>query len=171
LEEKAMAEFFIGEIRIFGGSFAPDGWVDCDGQLLSCATYPGLFSLIGTTYGGDGNINFAVPDLRGRVPIHRSNTSPVGDFGGKESVILTTDQIPIHTHSVKASSNTGNQNSPEKSIWSADPAGRYSTGTPNQTMKSTAVGGTGQNHPHNNMMPFVGLRFIIAYIGEFPSVL
>jgi microcystin-dependent protein len=167
---------FVGEIFMFAGNFAPVGWVFCDGQLLPIDQYPALFSLIGTFYGGNGTTNFALPDLRGRVPIHLG-TSPasgatyvIGQIGGAETVALQTAQLPPHRHAANANGG-GNVVSPSNAVWSTDPFGNTAayTDPSNSTMRAGAIGTTSPAEPHDNMQPFLGINYIISLFGIFPS--
>lgn len=168
-----MSDPFIGEIRIFAGTFAPMDWAFCNGQVLSIAQNDVLFSLIGTTYGGDGITNFALPDLRGRVPVHRSTETPsplypLSQMAGVEKVTPAADQVGAHTHAVRANKATGSQSDPTNAIWAAPTTARYSTTAPNQAMKSSTILSAGGNQNHENMMPFLALNFIIALVGYYP---
>jgi microcystin-dependent protein len=164
-----MADCFIGEIRIFGGSYAPYEWAFCDGQLMSIAQNDSLFSLIGVTYGGDGYNNFALPDLRGRVPMHRGNDNYLGQKAGGETVAMEPNQVASHRHTVRASAARGTQNTPEGNVWAVAAAPRYTANTPGLAMKSSSVGGGGGGLAHDNMMPFLVLNFIISLAGIFPT--
>lgn len=169
-----MAQPYVGEIRMFAGSFAPAGWAFCDGQLLAISENETLFQLIGTTYGGDGQSTFGLPDLRGRVPVHQGTSSATGttyalaEQGGVEQVTLTVQQIPTHSHTPLALGANGNQASPSNGTWAGSQAKQFSSGAPN-----TLVGGTsataGGSQPHDNMMPFLTISFILSLIGIFPS--
>jgi len=167
-----MSQPFVGEIRMFGGSFAPAGWAFCAGQLMPISQNETLFNLIGTTYGGDGQSTFAVPDLQGRVPIHAGTqagiTYQLGEKAGSESVTLTTNQIPIHNHSVLANTNIGQNPQPQDSILAQGSGMQiYLTDSPSVNMGAqlTPVGGS---QPHENMMPFLVITFIISLFGIFP---
>jgi microcystin-dependent protein len=164
-----VSEPFIGEIRLFGGNFAPVGWALCNGQLLSISQNDALFALIGTTYGGDGQTTFALPDLRGRVPVHQGAGSVIGQTGGAEQVTLTANEVPAHGHALRATSVDGTSADPTNAIWAESDARTYSTSAPNATMHGTALGATGGGQAHPNMMPFVTVNFIIALQGVFPS--
>jgi microcystin-dependent protein len=170
-EEETMSEAFIGEIRMFGGTFAPMDWAFCNGQLLPINQYDALFALVGTTYGGDGTTNFALPDLRGRLPVHQGNGHTIGQMAGAETVTLAANQIPAHTHAVLAKAAAGDQNSPANTVWAAAPSARYSANPPSLAMKSSLVGNAGsvQPQPHDNIMPFLAVNFIIALAGIFPT--
>lgn len=167
-----MSQPFVGEIRIFAGNFAPQGWMFCHGQLLPISENETLFQLIGTTYGGDGRETFQLPDLRGRIPIHQGNGHVIGETGGSESVTLTQNQIPAHTHAATGATQNGvASTSPTGNYWSRDPGGQvaeYRNAT-NGSMNAAAIGPAGGSQPHENMMPFLGLNFIISLFGIFPS--
>jgi microcystin-dependent protein len=166
-----MADAFVGEIRIFGGTFAPMDWAFCNGQLLSISQYSVLYSLIGTTYGGDGVTTFALPDLRGRVPVHQGNGYTIGQAGGQETVALQADQVPAHTHTVRAKQGDGTANTPAGNVWATVPSLKYySTAAPNLAMRSGTVGQAGGNGAaHENMMPSRVLNFIICLNGYYPT--
>jgi len=170
-----MPEPFIGEIRMFAGSFAPSGWAFCDGQLIPISENDALFNLIGTTYGGDGQQTFALPNLQSRVPMHAGTgsdgiTYQLGESGGVESVTLTVNQIPTHTHNAMASSAAGNASSPAGAVWSAAGTGeQLYNDTPNGTMAATLIQSAGGSQPHENMGPFLVISFIISLFGVFPS--
>ncbi|HEY7066454.1 MAG TPA: tail fiber protein [Chloroflexota bacterium] len=167
-----MAQPYIGEIRLFAGNFAPNGWYFCDGSLYAIAGDDVLFNLIGTTYGGDGQSTFAVPDLRGRVPIHMGSGFTLGQRSGAEQVTLTVSQIPIHSHVLTATSNTATQNAPTGQLLSAttgatvDP---YGSLTPTTTLDPTSLANVGGSQPHTNFQPYLCLSFIISRFGIFPS--
>jgi microcystin-dependent protein len=169
-----MANPYVGEIRLFAGNFAPVGWMFCDGSLLQISQYDVLFNLIGTTYGGDGLQTFALPDLRSRVPIHMGQGAGLSNYvlaqnGGSETVTLTPSQIPAHTHVANAYSNHGNDTTPTNKIWagSAD-FSQYTVGF-NGNMNPGAVGLAGGSQPHDNMLPYLGINFIISLFGIYPS--
>jgi len=166
-----MSSPFIGEIRMFGGNFAPQGWAICDGSLMAIDQNDALFALIGTTYGGDGQTTFALPDLRSRVPVHVGPGFALGQAGGVESVTLTANQIPAHSHVPLANSGTGSQSSPANGLWagSSPSLNEYSTATPSLTMNPATVGQSGGSQPHDNMMPFLSVNFILSLFGIFPS--
>jgi microcystin-dependent protein len=172
-----MAQPFLGQLLLVPYNFAPIGWQMSSGQILSIAQNTALFSLIGTTYGGDGVNTFSLPDLRGRVPIHQGQglgLSPyvLGETLGVESVTLFTDQIPAHSHSVNASANKGNKASPIGSYPASDAAGvtaEYNSGTPTGVMNAGMIGSTGGGQPHENRQPALVLTWIIAMDGIFPS--
>jgi len=175
-----MSEPFVGEIKMFAGNYAPVGWALCDGQLVSVSEYDALFSLLGTTYGGDGQTTFGLPDLRGRVPVHMGqgpglSSRVIGARGGAESVTLTVQQIPSHTHQARCIPGTGDQQSPQNHVWAqAAIAGTnlYSNLPPSLTMKSTptaAIGNTGGSQEHDNLIPYQVLNYIIALTGIYPQ--
>jgi microcystin-dependent protein len=169
-----MSDPYVGEIRMFAGNFAPDGWLFCNGQIVRINDYEALFSLIGTTYGGDGVTNFAVPDLTGRVPLHRgkgaSGTNYImGELGGVESVTLLERQLPRHSHAANASSSPGTAASPANAYWAGSTIAQYSLEVPAQAMSSQSITATGGSLPHDNMMPFLAISFIISCVGIYPS--
>jgi microcystin-dependent protein len=166
---------YIGQITLVAFNFAPQGWAVCDGSLLSIAQNAALFDLLGTTYGGDGQSTFALPDLRGRVPLHQGQGSGsnyvVGQVGGTESVTLSGNQIPSHTHVAKCVTGGSNSNSPVGGIWAQASADQPYEGIAAATapMSPAAIGQTGGNQPHENRMPYEVLNYIIALQGIFPS--
>ena len=165
-----MSQPFIGEIRMFAGNFAPVGWAFCNGALIPISENDALFNLIGTTYGGDGQTTFALPNLQSRVPIHVGPGFALGQSGGAESVTLTTSQIPAHSHVPQALDGTGNQSSPAGGVWaSSSPATQYGAPPPGVTMDPAAIGSSGGSQPHDNMVPFLVVNFIISLFGVFPS--
>ncbi|MGA7730021.1 MAG: tail fiber protein [Chloroflexia bacterium] len=165
-----MANPFIGEIRMFGGNFAPAGWAFCSGQLMPISENDALFVLLGTTYGGDGQETFALPDLRGRIPIHQGNTFILGETGGVESVTLTTQQIPIHNHALLASTNNAATANAQNNVLAQTPSYTpYIAGfTPNTPMASNIVMPVGGSQPHTNFQPYLCINFIISLFGVFP---
>ncbi len=168
-----MSAPFIGEIRIFGGNFAPNGWAFCDGSLQSISQNDVLFNLIGTTYGGDGVNSFALPDLRGRFPTHQgtggdSGTYVIGTLAGSEFVTVTEDQLPAHSHTAKGVK-AGGASSPVGAIWAAAPTPVYSSVASNVSMSSGALSPVGTDEPHENRSPYLGLTFIISLFGIYPS--
>ncbi len=170
-----MAQPYVGEIRMFGGNFAPVGWRFCDGQLLAIAENETLFQLIGTTYGGDGRSTFALPDLRGRVPIHQGTgsdgiTYALAENGGVEQLTLTTNQIPIHTHALIASTATGTEATPIGNLLAAsNTVSMYKAVAPTTPLAAQMLGPDGGNQPHGNFQPYLGINFIISLFGIFPS--
>lgn len=170
-----MAQPYIGEIRIFAGNYAPYGWAFCDGQTLSIAEYETLFILIGTTYGGNGEETFSLPDLRGRLPIHMGtdtlgNTYQQGENGGEEQITLNVNQIPSHSHNLVASSSIANSASPANNLPGASSQiAAYINDTANAAMRNGTLAQTGGSQPHNNMQPSLCVHFIISLYGIFPS--
>jgi len=164
-----MSSPFVGEIRMFGGNFAPAGWAFCDGSLLLISDNDTLFQLIGTTYGGDGQSTFALPDLRSRVPIHVGPGFTLGQVAGEETVTLTTAQIPAHTHGPQGNSSPGTQSSPAAGVWAQSTLGQFSAAAPSVSMDPGALGTTGGSQPHDNMIPFLAVNFILSLFGVFPS--
>lgn len=169
-----MSTPYIGEIRIFGGNFAPVGWAFCDGSLLAIAENDALFNLIGTTYGGDGVSTFALPDLRGRVPLHMgqgNGLSPraLGAMGGVEVVALQPNQLPEHSHVAQADNADGTQAAPQNAIWATSALNQFSSNPINNTMNPAALGASGGKQAHENMLPFLTLNFIIALAGIYPT--
>ena len=171
-----MADPYIGEIRMFGGNFAPVGWSFCDGSTLSIAQYDALFNLIGTTYGGDGVNNFNLPDLRGRLPIHQGqgnglSARAIGQAAGAENVTLNQSQIPSHTHTPLANSGAGSVDNPYASYWAGSTTTpQFASGSlSNTTMSADTIGFTGGNQPHSNMQPYLAVSFIIALEGIYPT--
>ena len=165
-----MAQPFVGELRLFAGNFAPAGWMFCDGQLLPIAENETLFQLIGTTYGGDGQSTFGLPDLRGRVPVHQGNGFTLAQTGGTETVTLTTAQVPAHTHALRASAAAGTNSAPGNAVLAATGAvNSYGSGTPDQAMTADALARSGGSQPHDNMAPFLAVSYIISLFGIFPS--
>lgn len=167
-------EPFIGEVAWVPYNFAPRGWAFCDGQLLSIASNTALFSLLGTTYGGDGRTTFGLPDVRSRTLIHEGygpglTSRPLGQKGGQEDVTLNANQMPSHTHSQMASSGSATDTSPDGNVLSSPSRTRIYDDTANVAMDSTAIGNAGGNQPHNNMQPYTTLNCIIATQGLYPS--
>ena len=171
-----MAQPYVGEIRMFGGNFAPAGWAFCNGQLLPISENETLFNLIGTTYGGDGQATFALPDLQSRIPVHQGtgsglSTYVIGETGGVETVTLTTQQIPAHTHPVQAYGDQAGS--------AVNPAGKllaqsfnvvpFINDAPTGSFNVAAVEATGGNQPHTNIQPILCINFIISLFGIFPS--
>lgn len=173
-----MGQPFVGEIRMFAGNFAPAGWMFCDGQLLPISENETLFNLIGTTYGGDGQETFALPNLQSRIPLHQGtgsglSTYQLAESGGTESVTLTTQQIPTHTHPALCNNGAGASTSnPNGATWSKADTANYSA-----TLATTGFMGTaaimtspsGGSQPHDNMVPYLCINFIISLFGIFPT--
>ena len=156
---------------MMGCNFAPQGWAFCDGSLMAISQNDTLFNLIGTTYGGDGVSTFALPNLSGRVPVHQGSGFVIGQLGGQENVTLTNNQIPNHTHVPQAAIGaTGNPaNSPANNVWSCWTGGQFTAQAPGANMHAAAVGSSGGSQPHDNMVPFLTLNFVISLFGIFPS--
>jgi len=165
---------YIGEIRMFAGNFAPINWALCDGSLLPLSTNTALFSLLGTSYGGDGKSNFALPDLRSRVPVNAGtlNTTGtqyyLGEQGGVEDVTLLIGEIPIHTHSLMAQPGRANSSNPGNAVWAGSALDQFNNGTPETPMWYDALQPAGGNLPHDNMPPYQVVNFIIALVGVYP---
>lgn len=174
-----MSDYTVGEIRMFAGSYAPEDWALCDGQTLRINDYQLLYAVIGTTYGGDGVNDFKLPDMRGRVPIGMGTSTsginyPIGQAGGTETVTLTGENLPAHTHAVNVQSAPGSVGVPTNAVWAAAPQAEFGTAGAMVSMSDKAIsaeGGTVQGGvaPHDNMMPFKALSFIIALTGLYPD--
>src|ERR1041384_3259600 len=151
-----MAQPYVGEIRMFAGNFAPAGWMFCEGQLLPISEYETLFNLIGTTYGGDGQSTFALPDLRGRIPLHFGNGFTLAETGGVETVTLTVSQIPAHSHPLLATTSAANSANAVNNLLSEPPLFfPYVNVNPSAPMSPASVGSTGGSQPHNNFQPYL----------------
>jgi microcystin-dependent protein len=169
-----MGEPFIGEIRMFGGSFAPNGWVFCSGQLMPISENDALFTLIGTTYGGDGQETFAIPDLQGRVPLHAGagpdgNTYQLGEKGGVESVTLTIQQIPSHNHAVIGSKTTAVSQLPGGNVAAQSTGQVYTSANSPINLSPQSIQPVGGSQPHENMQPYLVISFILSLFGVFPT--
>jgi microcystin-dependent protein len=165
-----MAQPYVGEIRMFAGNFAPAGWMFCEGQLLPISENETLFNLIGTTYGGDGQSTFALPDLRGRIPIHQGNGFILAETGGAEEITLTVNQIAAHSHPRLASTGPGNLNGPGGNLTAESAAVKiYIEDSPVVAMNPSAVAPVGGCQPHTNFQPYLCVDFIISLFGIFPS--
>ena len=167
-----MAQPYVGEIRMFAGNFAPAGWMFCEGQLLPISEYETLFQLIGTTYGGDGQSTFALPDLRGRVPVHMGNGFILAETGGAEEITLTVNQIAAHAHPFLATSALGSAPSPSGNVVAQTRVANvdlYLEDTPTVNMSPSAVSAVGGSQPHTNFQPYLCVDFIISLFGIFPS--
>ena len=165
-----MAQPYVGEIRMFAGNFAPAGWMFCDGRLLPISENEILFQLIGTTYGGDGESTFALPDLRGRIPIHQGNGFILAEAGGVEEVTLTVAQTPAHNHAAIGAAVTGDQTSANGAL----PANSvtitpYLNTAPDAAFNAGAIGPAGGSRPHTNFQPYLCIDYIISLFGIFPS--
>jgi microcystin-dependent protein len=167
-----MSSPYIGEIRMFAGNFAPAGWMFCEGQLLPISENDALFTLIGTTYGGDGQSTFALPDLRGRIPVHQGNGVTLAETGGAEEVTLTVQQTPTHSHPMMASSDPAATTQPQNSVPATTQAATitpYGTDRPMTTLHQAAISPTGGSQPHTNFQPYLCINFIISLFGIFPT--
>jgi microcystin-dependent protein len=165
-----MSQPFVGEIRMFAGNFAPLGWMFCEGQLLPISENETLFQLIGTTYGGDGESTFALPDLRGRIPIHQGNGFILAETGGAEEITLTANQIPNHSHSMLTSTNVAGGVSPNSAVLGeSNSITMYRAGVPGTAMNAQAITPAGGSQPHTNFQPYLCVSFIISLFGIFPS--
>ena len=165
-----MAQPYVGEIRMFAGNFAPAGWMFCEGQLLPISEYETLFNLIGTTYGGDGQSTFSLPDLRGRIPIHFGNGFTLAETGGVEEVTLTVAQIPAHSHPLLASTDTVTTPNPAGNVIGTPlTATPFFASPPNLGLSPQAITPVGGSQPHTNFQPYLCVDFIISLFGIFPS--
>jgi len=167
-----MAQPYVGEIRMFAGNFAPAGWMLCSGQLLPISEFETLFNLIGTTYGGDGQSTFALPNLQSRVPIHFGNGFTLAETGGVETVTLTTNQIPAHSHAFACSTSPAGSKTPVNQVAALAQAATittYGTDAPLVQLNGQASGSTGGSQPHDNIQPYGTLNYIISLFGIFPS--
>lgn len=163
-----MGQPYVGEIRIFGGNFAPAGWMFCEGQLLPISENETLFNLIGTYYGGDGQSTFGLPDLRGRLPIHMGNGFTLSQTGGVEAVTLGANTIPAHNHTVTASSSPSYTSVPNGNYLASGPD-IYDQGKPGTAVMAGAISSAGGSQPHSNFQPYLCLDFIISLFGIYPS--
>lgn len=159
---------FMSEIRIWGMAYAPQGWAKCDGQLLPINQNQALFALLGTTYGGNGQTTFALPNLRGRVPIHVGSGHTLGETGGAESVTVNSSQLPAHPHLMSASNTAGNTNIPLNNVLAASPSQLYDAGNLT-TLHPSSISNVGGSQPHENKQPYLAMNFCIALQGVFPS--
>lgn len=169
-------EAMIGEVKMFAGNFAPRGWALCNGQLLQISQNSALFSILGTTYGGDGRTTFALPDLRGRVAVHSGTGNglvrkQLGQIGGEENVNITIKNLPSHTHAIKAVAEVGDEGLPNGNLPASNSSANksYSTLSSNATMNKSMVENTGANLPVNNMQPYLTVNYIICLQGIYPS--
>jgi microcystin-dependent protein len=170
-----MGQPYVGEIRLFGGSFAPAGWATCDGQLLAISENDVLFNLIGTTYGGDGQSTFALPNLHGRVPIHMGTgssgtTYTIGERAGTSTVTLTSPQMPLHNHAMVSTTNIATLQSPSGAVLAQSTlAQMYLGDVTDVTLAANSIGPTGGSQPHDNMQPYLAITYIISLFGIYPS--
>ena len=165
-----MAQPYVGEIRMFAGNFAPAGWMLCNGALLPISENETLFQLIGTTYGGDGQSTFALPNLQSRIPIHQGNGFVLAETGGAEEVTLTVQQIPAHSHLFEASTAAGSQSDPTNHLTAQHPTmSLYIAAAGNVSLSPNAMGLTGGSQPHTNLQPYLAINFIISLFGIFPT--
>lgn len=168
-----MAQPYVGEIRMFAGNFAPAGWMFCEGQLLPISENETLFQLIGTTYGGDGQSTFALPDLRGRVPIHQGNGFILAETGGAEEITLTVQQIAAHSHPMLATLTDASITAPSNSVTvarsTAPTITPFGVDNPQGNLHPSSVGSVGGSQPHTNFQPYLCVNFIISLFGIFPS--
>jgi microcystin-dependent protein len=174
--EEIMAEPFLAEIRIMSFSFPPKGWATCDGQLLPINQNQALFSLLGTTYGGDGRVNFGLPDLRGRVPFHDGGGRVLGERAGETAHTLTIAEMAVHNHSVACSAQSGTLALATKptapaqhNTWAISTQNPYKGASDGSSLVATSITNTGGSQPHENMQPYLVLNFCIALQGIFPS--
>ncbi len=167
-----MAQPYVGEIRMFAGNFAPAGWIFCEGQLLPISENETLFQLIGTTYGGDGEETFGIPDLRGRIPIHQGNGFALAENGGAEEITLTVQQIPVHSHPLLASTAFGTDANPAGKMLAASASSnlyRPGPAAAGSSLAAVSVGPAGGSQPHTNFQPYLCIDFILSLFGIFPS--
>jgi microcystin-dependent protein len=167
-----MAQPYVGELRMFAGNFAPAGWMFCEGQLLPISEYETLFNLIGTTYGGDGQSTFALPDLRGRIPLHQGNSFTLAESGGVEEVTLTVSQIPAHSHPLLGSAAVAVQTAPSGQVFANSGNSTilpFGSDAPQLNLAPNSVTAVGGSQPHTNFQPYLCVDFIISLFGIFPS--
>jgi microcystin-dependent protein len=164
-----MSSPFIGEIRMFAGNFAPQGWAFCNGALIPISENDALFQLIGTTYGGDGQATFALPNLQSRVPVHVGPGFALAQMAGVEQVTLTTAQIPTHSHNPQVSSAGATTRDPASKLWAAWNSRQYTDQNPDSSMDPAAIGSSGGSQPHDNLAPYLTINFILSLFGVFPS--
>ena len=164
-----MAQPYVGEIRMFAGNFAPAGWMFCEGQLLPISENETLFQLIGTTYGGDGESTFALPDLRGRIPIHQGNGFILAETGGAEEITLTVNQIAAHSHPMLGSNGGATAKAPTGAVFGVAQGDVYTSSFTALAMNAQSISSTGGSQPHTNFQPYLCVDFIISLFGIFPS--
>lgn len=163
-----MSEPFLGEVKIISWNYPPKGWAFCNGQLLPINQNQALFSLLGTTYGGDGRVTFALPNLQGRVPIHMGNSFTLGQVGGETTHTLNISEVPQHTHIPSGTTNNPSVESPSGNVWCHNTANPFNNSA-NTAMLPNAIASTGGNQPHQNLSPYLVLNMIVALQGIFPS--
>ncbi len=164
-----MNEPYVGEIRLFSFGRIPRGWALCDGRVLPINTNQALYSILGTTYGGDGRTTFALPDLRGRVPVHVGNGVPLGQKAGEETHVLTINEMPAHTHVVNGSSDSATVKAASGNVWGASTNNIYSDNQLNTYMNTQALSTSGNSLPHQNMQPYSVANYCMALVGIYPS--
>lgn len=164
-----MAQPYVGEVRMFAGNFAPAGWMFCEGQLLPISENEILFQLIGTTYGGDGQSTFALPDMRGRLPIHQGDGFILAETGGAETATLTQSQIPSHSHAFQSSAQAAGERLPSDAVLAQALSNIYINDAPSVALHAATIGPTGGSQPHSNLQPYLCVNFIISLFGIFPS--
>jgi len=165
-----MAQPYVGEIRMFAGNFAPAGWMFCEGAILPISENETLFQLIGTTYGGDGESTFSLPDLRGRLPLHQGNGFILAETGGAEEITLTPAQMPVHSHPLLAASSVANDPNPTSNVLGESSAvSLFQSGNPVAAMAPQSISMVGGSQPHTNFQPYLCVNFIISLFGIFPS--
>jgi microcystin-dependent protein len=167
-----MAQPYVGEIRIFAGNFAPAGWMLCEGQTLPISEYETLFNLVGTTYGGDGQSTFDLPNLQSRIPIHQGGGFTLAETGGVETVTLTTQQMPAHGHPFLGSGNNVSSPVPTNNVPGVETVFgvlAYGTDAPLTSLNAGSISPTGGSQPHNNLQPLICINYIISLFGIFPS--
>jgi microcystin-dependent protein len=164
-----VSEPYVGEIRLVGFNFAPNGWAFCNGALLAISEFDVLFNLIGTTYGGDGQNTFGLPNLQGRIAYHQGPGFVIGQIAGEESIALTSGQLPTHSHPAQATGNPGSTTTPAGNTWASWGDTPFGAAGSNVTMSSQAISSVGGNLPHENRPPFLVLNYVISLFGIFPS--
>lgn len=164
-----MSEPFLAEIKVFSFNFAPKGWAQCNGQLLPINQNQALFSILGTTYGGDGRVNFALPNLQGRIPVHVGNGISLGERGGEATHTLNISEMQAHEHTPVGNSANASVASPSGKLWASSPSDPYASAGANAAMNPASVTSTGGSQPHDNQPPTLVLNFCIALQGIFPS--
>jgi len=168
-----MSDPFVGEIRMFGGNYAPRGWTFCNGALMAISQNETLFTLIGTTYGGDGQSTFGIPNLLGRIPVHQGTNAgtpySLGQMSGTESVTLTAGQMPVHTHPLNCGTATGTATTAAGNILAGSTLSPYTATAADSSMNNQSVSVAGGSQPHDNMMPYLCISFILSLEGIFPS--